>query len=134
LKKILVVAGVIILCALILSTWFFIGNLGNFSKFLGKESTNIFVDEKSRFIGNWGSTDEISHFTFKSDGSFISNYIQGAYEINKNNMILLNYNPDTYFNSSSYKYEFSIDDMMLTFYDVDTLEVTFVLKKIQLVS
>ena len=126
-KKILIFAGVILLCVLILSTWFFIGGLGNFAQFLGKESTNIFANEKSRFIGSWETTKDSSLYTFKSDGSFTYNYIEGTYEINKNNTVLLNY--DSYEDSSSllYTYQFSNDDTILTLTNTNNLEDIFIL-------
>jgi len=131
LKKILLFAGIILLCVLILSTWFFIGNLGNFAKFLGKESENTFVDEKTRFVGTWESTKDSSRYTFKTDGSFTYSYMHGTYEINENNILLLNYDHDEDSNSSNYNYQFSTDDTILTLYDIDTLEAAIVLKKIQ---
>ena len=133
-KKILLFAGIILLCVLILSTWFFIGNLGDLAKFLGKESENTFVDEKTRFIGTWESTKDFSCYTFKTDGSFTYNYIHGTYEINENNILLLNFDVETHdedYYSSDYNYQFSTDDTILTLYDVDTLETTIVLNKIQ---
>ena len=130
-NKILIFAGIIFLCVLILSAWFFIGNLGNFAQFLGKESTDIFANEKSRFIGSWETTEDSSLYTFKPDGSFTYNYIQGTYEINKNNTVLLNY--DSYEDSSSllYTYQFSADDRILTLFDVDNLENHLIFTKIQ---
>ena len=130
-KKILIFAGIILLCVLILSAWFFIGNLGNFTQFLGRESTEIFANEKSRFIGTWETNDTLFTYTFKSDGSFIYNHVQGTYEINENNRVLLIYGPDEESSSLNYSYQFSTDDTILNLYDVDTLEATIVLKKIQ---
>ena len=90
-KKILIFAGVILLCVLVLSTWFFIGNLGNFAQFLGKKSTNILGDKKSRFVGTLETNTDFSRYTFKSDRSFVNNFMQGTYEINENDTVLLNY-------------------------------------------
>jgi len=131
LKKILIFAGVIFICVLILSAWFFIGNLGNFAQSLGKESTDIFANEKSRFIGPWETTKDSSLYTFKPDGSFTYASIQGTYEINKNNTVLLNY--DSYEDSPSllYMYHFSNDDAILTLTNADNLEDIFILMRIQ---
>lgn len=129
-EKILIFAGVILLCVLILSTWFFIGNLGNFAQFLGKESTDIFANEKSRFIGPWETTKDSSLYTFKPDGSFTYNYIQGTYEIKQNNTLILNY--ASYEDSSFllYIYHFSNDDTILTLTNADNLEDIFILMRI----
>ena len=75
-KNILIFAGVILLCVLILSAWFFIGNLGNFAQFLGKESTDIFANEKSRFIGSWKTTKDYSSllytYQFSNDDTILT--------------------------------------------------------------
>jgi len=130
LKKILIFAGIILLCVLILSTWFFIGNLGNFAQFLDKESTDIFANEKSRFIGSWETTKDFSLYTFKPDGSFTYNYIQGAYEIKQNNTLILNYESDEDSSILLYKYHFSNDDTALTLANADDFEKNFVLLRI----
>ena len=130
-NKILIFAGIMLLCVLILSAWFFIGNLGNFAQFLGRESTEIFTNEKSRFVGTWETNDTLFTYTFKPDGSFIYNHVQGTYEINENNRVLLIYGHDEEYNSLNYSYQFSTDDMILSLYDLDTLEMALVLNKIQ---
>ena len=130
-NKILVFAGVILLLVLILSTWFFIGNLGNFAKYLGKESTDIFANEKSKFIGSWETTKDLSLYMFKPDGSFTHTSIQGTYEIKQNNTVLLNYGSYEDFPSLVYMYEFSNDDTVLTLTNADELEDIFILMRIQ---
>ena len=131
LKKILIFAGIIFLFVLILSTWFFIGNLGNFAQFLGKEATKNLGEVKSRFVGTWETNTDFSLYTFKSDGSFTYNYIQGTYEINENNTLLLNYGSYEDFTSSLYTYQFSIDDTVLTLTNADNFEDILVLMKVQ---
>jgi len=91
LNKILFFAGVILLCVLILSTLFFIGNLGNFAQLLGRQTTNNIVTEKSKFIGSWETNNKIDLYIFKTDGSVIKNSITGTYEIYVNNTIKLTY-------------------------------------------
>ena len=130
-KNILIFAGIILLCVLILSAWFFIGNLGNFAQFLGKESTDIFANEKSRFIGSWEATKNSSLYMFKPDGSFIFSSKQGDYEINKNNTVLLNYGSYEDFSTLRYTYQFSNDDTILTLTNIDNLEDIFTLMRIQ---
>ncbi len=129
-KKILIFAGVVLLFVLILSAWFFIGNLDNFAQFLGKESTDIFANEKSRFIGTWETSNGLSTYNFKSDGSLIYNYIQGTYEINENNTLFLNYDSHEDSPTLLYTYQFSADDRILTLFDVDNLEDPLIFTKI----
>ena len=69
-------------------------------------------------------------YTFKSDGSFIYNYISGTYEINENGTVILYYNSVEDTNSLLYSYEFTKDETVLTFYDVETLDVSIILNKI----
>lgn len=84
-NKIFVFAGTILLLVLILSAWFFIGNLGNFAKFLGEESINALENEKTRFVGTWKTDDNNYFYVFKIDGSAKFNNIFGTYMINENN-------------------------------------------------
>ena len=73
-NKILVFTGVMGCCILVLSAWFFIGEIGGFAKFLGEESEEIANTEKSKFVGTWESQDETTLIllgntvTFFSDG------------------------------------------------------------------
>ena len=128
-NKILFFAGVILLCVLIISTLFFIGNLGNFAQLLGRQTTNNIGTEKSKFIGSWETNNKIDLYIFKTDGSVIKNSITGTYEIYVNNTIKLTYESFEDKNILLYNYDFSVDETILTFYEIGSLEEKIVLNK-----
>ena len=52
-KKIFVLAGIILFISFLALNWLFFGNFFDFAKLLGKEASKIESSEKSRFIGLW---------------------------------------------------------------------------------
>ena len=129
-KKIFIFSGIVLLGVIILSTWFFIGNLGNFAQLLGRESSKNLFDEKSKFIGIWVTNDSLSEYNFKSSGYFIYNSLSGTYEIQENKTVVFHFESIGISPLSTYFYKFSSDEMMLTLTNADNpLEITTLTKK-----
>ena len=55
-KKIYIVAGIVLLFVLILTAWLFIIDFGGFAQKLGGGAADIASNEKSEFIGTWETT------------------------------------------------------------------------------
>jgi hypothetical protein len=52
-KKIFILAGVVLLFVLLLTAWLFIIDFNIFAETLGEGAKEAALDEKSRFIGTW---------------------------------------------------------------------------------
>jgi len=55
-KKIFIVAGLVLFISLMLTTWLFVIDFSDFAKNLGKKTEDVGLDEKSKFIGTWKTT------------------------------------------------------------------------------
>jgi hypothetical protein len=55
-KKIYVLAGIVLFIVFVIMVWVFFGNFFNFANTLGDISSNYTLDEKSKFIGTWETT------------------------------------------------------------------------------
>ena len=55
-KKILILAGAVLLFVLLLTAWLFITDFSYFAETLGEGAKEIALDEKSKFIGTWETT------------------------------------------------------------------------------
>lgn len=130
-NKIFIVAGCVLVCTLLLATWFFFGNLGSFSRHLGEQSTHLIEEQQLRFIGTWTIEEDNSFFRFKSDCSFTHNTITGTYDVTTNEIVSLDYTDNMYYTSSDYYYQFSQDDTKLTLSTLDNPEISMVLTKIE---
>ena len=134
--KILMFAGFISFCVLMLACWLFIGNFGDFADLLSKKSKKIIEDDTSRFIGTWESgTGEL---TFYKNGNYTSTmifYAAGTYSI-KNEKLILQMdagepNGDSAYSREEaiYNYSFSDNDIALTLTDEDHEASEFFIKQ-----
>ena len=128
-NKILIFAGIILLSVLLLSTWFFIGEVGNFAQFLGQKSQEIVEGEENKFIGTWETTGGPT-LKLSSDGTASNGLNNGIYEIKEGKLVI------TYSNLNSwdediytYDYSFSNNDETLILTDINTEETTTYTKK-----
>ena len=110
-NKILLFAGIMFFCVLVLYVWFFIGNIGDFAKFLGEESKEIVGDE-SKFVGHW--VDEkmnMQWYNFSSDGTVsLMDLAHGNYEIKDDHLandIISKVNPSSIIDTITFDYYFS---------------------------
>ena len=76
-KKILLLAGVVGCCVLLLGGFILIGD---FAHFLGQETKKIVEGKDDRFIGTWDIENEEEQLIFHSSGT-VSGHINGIYEV-----------------------------------------------------
>jgi hypothetical protein len=55
-KKIYVLAGIVLFIVFVIMVWVFFGNFFSFADTLGDISSNYTLNEKSKFIGTWETT------------------------------------------------------------------------------
>jgi len=115
-KKILLVAGVIGCCVLLLGGYLIINEFGGFAYFLGDKSKKIYDDQNVNFIGSWNIENSEEKLIFSSAGE-VSGYYDGDYEIvEKILYINLSLNDISY----EYNYYFSNNYGALILSEIDT--------------
>jgi hypothetical protein len=122
-KKILILAGFVLLFVLLLSAWLFIIDFGQFAESIGKGAGDIALEEKTKFIGTWETTyiedDERfigfnGIYQFNTDGTGVFGSLISTWEIVENKLIIKYYEG---FASKTYEYLFSDDNTLLTLID-----------------
>ena len=123
-NKVFILLAVVLLCALILSYMFFIGNLGDFAQLIGQESSNALGDEYSTFIGLWEISEGDSPLGY-SDTLRLSldkmcnvGGLTGVWDVEGGILVL-----DLEENILSFEYAFSNDDQTLTLIDFENGEI-----------
>ena len=119
-RKIFVLAGIVLFFSFIAMCWLFFGNFFDFAKNLGEESEKIEVSEKSRFIGTWETTyiegderfiGDSGIYKFKTDGTGEVGGLDCIWNLSKVKLVIT-YNEG--YSILSYNYTFSKDDSILT--------------------
>jgi len=122
-KKIYVLAGVVLFISFVLMCWVFFGNFFDFAQNLGEKSSDISLDEKSKFIGIWETTyvedDERfvgydGTYKFNPDGTGLIGGIFCTWDIVDEKLVI------SYFEGTAslvYNYSFSDDENTLTLTD-----------------
>ena len=125
-NKIFLVAGIIIVCLLMLGAWFFVGGLGGWSQLLGEKSKGTYGSEQMKFVGVWYEGAEFGSISFSSTGSFRKSVFDGTWKLESGNVQLYGLEGRQYW--TSYTYSFSNDDTLLTLTEPNMHE-TIVLEK-----
>lgn len=73
-KKIYILAGVVLFFVFVIMVWIFFFDFFDFASTLGDKSSDIALDEKSKFIGTWETT------YIEDDGRFVG--FNGIYIFN----------------------------------------------------
>ena len=111
-RKILVVAAVILLVSLACGAWLFIIKFGGWAHNLGEVSEQIVEDDTLLFVGTWESMGNQEIYSFLSNGSYyIDGFFVGDWSISDGQLTLQN------FLEVVYSYSFSQGDTMLTLND-----------------
>jgi hypothetical protein len=141
-NKILLVAGIIFCCALLLGALFFLGSLGNFAHLLGETSQTLVGDDTDKFIGIWEGEEsssveynitaiwtfyqndvlEITTMYSDDSGDPIST-IRYNYEVNNNELCIIVQYGDNDDLPSCMMYEFSNDGNRLTLFNEGLVQV-----------
>jgi predicted PurR-regulated permease PerM len=119
-KKILVLAGVVLFIVLVIMVWTFFGNFFDFAKNLGDKSSNIQLEEKAKFVGNW-ETQYIEDderfvgfngiYSFRSDGTSSVGGLDSTWDISNNKLVISYYEG---LSTLIYSYVFSEGETNLT--------------------
>jgi hypothetical protein len=124
-KKIYVLAGVVLFFVFVLMVWVFFFDFFDFASTLGDKSSDIALDEKSKFIGTWETTyieDDERFVGF--NGIYIFNTGQTGtiggllctWKIIDNKLIIYYYEGVA---TLTYDYEFSNDGNLLILTDIN---------------
>ena len=125
--KIYLVAGIIIVCLLMLGAWFFVGGLGGWSQMLGEKSKGTYGSEQMKFVGVWYGETEFGSISFSSTGSFRKGIFDGTWKLESVNVQLYGLDGKQYW--TSYTYSFSNDDTLLRLTEHDTGETVLLEKQ-----
>jgi len=118
-KKILILAGVVLLFVLLLSAWLFIIDFSYFAGSLGEGVEDIALDEKTKFIGTWETTyiegDERfvgydGTYKFNTDGTGIIGALICTWDILEEKLVIDYYEG---YATLTYDYTFSDDETSL---------------------
>jgi hypothetical protein len=125
-NKIWVTVGGISLFVLLLGAWFFIGNLGGFSQFLGEKSKEAYSDEQLKFVGTWTAPGSVS-LTLFSTGSYRKGVVEGTWAL-ENGLLVLSEEGETP-SQVTYEYVFSENDTLLQLTEVGQEESLLLTKQ-----
>ena len=120
-KKILIYAGILSCCILILAAFLFIGDFGGFANLLGKESKKVINNDTiNNFIGTWDIENKEEQLVFFSNKT-CSGFINGKYDFDSNK-IFINTSNEISTTKLEYNYFFSDFYETLTLSNVDSNE------------
>ena len=118
-KKIYILAGVVLFFVFVIMVWIFFFDFFDFASTLGDKSSDIALDEKSKFIGTWETTyiegDErfVGYngiYIFSTDQTGTIGGLVCTWEIIDNKLIIQYYGGIA---TLTYDYEFSNDGDLL---------------------
>ena len=105
-KKIILLAGVVGCCVLLLGGFILIGDFGDFAHFIGQETKKIVDGKDDRFIGTWDIENEEEQLIFHSSGT-VSGYMNGKYETYEEKLFINASSSDAI---TTYEYNFYFSD------------------------
>ncbi len=118
-KKILILAGVVLLFVLLLSAWLFMIDFSYFAESLGEDAKDVSLDEKTKFIGTWETTyiDGDERFVgyngiyqFNTDGTGVIGALICTWELLEETLVIDYYEG---YATLTYDYTFSDDETSL---------------------
>ena len=118
-NKVWLVAGVVLLCVVLLGAWFFVVDLGGFSQFLGKKTKQVIQDEPLRFVGTWNAPG-YGTITFFATQTYRKGVEEEAWKLRNETLLL--YEFDQSQPSVLYHYSFSENDTQLQLTDISNAE------------
>ena len=127
-SKAYVVAGIVLCFILLLITWLFLGDFGNFAKRLGEGAKDAALGEQNKIIGTWFVNTSDDSITFLSNGGYTStmmHYGAGTYIFEGDALVLTiqvgEPNGDSAFAEGevTYNYDF-LDDSTLVLTHVES--------------
>jgi hypothetical protein len=118
-KKIWILAGVVLFIVLVIMCWMFFGEFFNFAKNLSEGSEGV-IDEKSSFVGTWETTyiEGDNRFVgfngvykFYASGAGLIGGLDSTWDIVDNKLVIHYYGGAA---NLTYDYSFSNEDNTLT--------------------
>ncbi|MBN1280138.1 MAG: hypothetical protein JXA00_00645 [Candidatus Thermoplasmatota archaeon] len=119
-KDVWILAGVILLCVLILGAWLFIGEMGGFSLFLGEKSEEATSDEFLRFVGSWYN-EEYGSITFFGTKTYRRGAEEGTWRVQNTTLSL--YTLDGASLVAAYQYHFVDQDASLQLSTAGSIDI-----------